>query len=100
MVFLGLRMLIFCWSLPMTSLSRRRTFRWIRLQPKLFFLLGRPLGGRFSPWIGFKNGGDNSLIAVPWVFPETVKEVVFSWKGPFVGKKGKRFRIPSRCVFF
>ena len=27
------------------------------------------------------------LFGVQWVFPETVKEVLFSWRGPFVGKK-------------
>ena len=30
-----------------------------------------------------------ALFGVLWVFPETVKEVLFSWKGPFVGKKEK-----------
>ena len=29
------------------------------------------------------------LFGVQWVFPETVKEVLFSWRGPFVGKKKK-----------
>ena len=38
---------------------------WVDKAPtKLFFLLGRPLGGRFSPWIGFKNGDDSSPIVV------------------------------------
>ena len=41
------------------------------------------------------------LFGVQWVFPETVKEVLFSWRDPFVGKKkGKRFGNPSRCAFF
>ncbi|RVW87985.1 hypothetical protein CK203_033887 [Vitis vinifera] len=35
-----------------------------------------------------------------WVFPETVKEVLTSWRGPFVGKKRKRYGNPFRCVFF
>ena len=40
------------------------------------------------------------LFGVQWVFPETVKEVLFSWKGPFMGKKVKRFGNPFRCTFF
>ncbi|RVW97660.1 Exocyst complex component SEC8 [Vitis vinifera] len=36
---------------------------WVDKAPtKVAFLLGRPLGGRFSPWIGLKNGDDSSLI--------------------------------------
>ena len=31
-----------------------------------------------------------ALFGVLWVFPETVKEVLFSWKDPFVGKKRKK----------
>ena len=30
------------------------------------------------------------LFGAQWVFPESVKEVVLSWKGSFVGKKGKK----------
>ena len=30
------------------------------------------------------------LFGAQWVFPETVKEVVLSWKGSFVGKKRKK----------
>ena len=41
-----------------------------------------------------------TLFGAQWVFPEIVKEVLFSWRGPFVGKKRKRFGTPSRCVFF
>ena len=37
-----------------------------------------------------------ALFGANWVFPETVKEMLLSWRGPFVGKK----RIPFRCVFF
>ncbi|RVW70345.1 putative ribonuclease H protein [Vitis vinifera] len=40
------------------------------------------------------------LVDVKWVFPETVKEVLASWRGSFVGKKRKRSRTPFRCVFF
>ena len=31
-----------------------------------------------------------ALVGVKWVFPETVKEVLLSWRGPFVGKKRKK----------
>ena len=31
-----------------------------------------------------------SLFGAQWVFPETVKEVITSWKGSFVGKKRKK----------
>ena len=31
-----------------------------------------------------------SLFGAQWVFSETVKEVIISWKGSFVGKKRKR----------
>ena len=30
------------------------------------------------------------LFGVQWAFPESVKEVLFSWKGSFVGKKRKK----------
>ena len=30
------------------------------------------------------------LFSVQWAFPESVKEVLFSWKGSFVGKKRKK----------
>ncbi|KAJ9697654.1 hypothetical protein PVL29_006993 [Vitis rotundifolia] len=40
------------------------------------------------------------LFSAQWVFPEFVKEVLFSWKGSFVGKKGKSCGSPSRCTFF
>ena len=30
------------------------------------------------------------LFSAQWVFPESVKEVVFSWKGLFVGKKREK----------
>ena len=30
------------------------------------------------------------LFGAQWVFPETVKEVLLSWKGSFVGKKRKK----------
>ena len=39
-------------------------FGWTRSQPKRPFLLGKPHGGRFSPWIGFKKGVGSSLTAV------------------------------------
>ena len=31
-----------------------------------------------------------ALVGIKWVFPETVKEVLLSWRGPFVGKKRKK----------
>ena len=31
-----------------------------------------------------------SLFGAQWVFPETIKEVIISWKDSFVGKKRKR----------
>ena len=41
------------------------------------------------------------LFRVQWVFPESVKEVLFSWRGSFVGKKRKKIRnsIPL-CIFW
>ena len=30
------------------------------------------------------------LFGVQWAFPKTVKEVLFSWRGAFVGKKKKK----------
>ena len=41
-----------------------------------------------------------TLFGVQWVFPETVKEVLFCWRGPFVGKKRKKIwnSIPL-CIF-
>ena len=41
------------------------------------------------------------LSGVQWVFPETVKGVLTSWRGPFVGKKRKKIwkSIPL-CIFW
>ncbi|WKA02253.1 hypothetical protein VitviT2T_020466 [Vitis vinifera] len=41
------------------------------------------------------------LVGVKWVFPETVKEVLLSWRGSFVGKKRKKIwkSIPL-CIFW
>ena len=39
------------------------------------------------------------LFGVQWVFLESVKEVLFSWRALWWGKKGKRSGISSRCVF-
>ena len=30
------------------------------------------------------------MFGVQWVFPETVKDVLFSWRKPFVGKKKEK----------
>ncbi|RVX07840.1 hypothetical protein CK203_021995 [Vitis vinifera] len=42
-----------------------------------------------------------ALVGVQWVFPELVKEALFSWRGPFVGKKRKKIwnSIPL-CIFW
>ena len=42
-----------------------------------------------------------ALFGVQWVFPESVKEVLFSWRDPFVGKKRKKIwnSIPL-CIFW
>ena len=42
-----------------------------------------------------------ALVGVQWVFPELVKEALFSWRGSFVGKKRKNFwnSIPL-CIFW
>ncbi|RVW70045.1 hypothetical protein CK203_059033 [Vitis vinifera] len=110
---------------PMTSLSRRRTFGWIRLQPKLLFFAWEATWRKIFTLDSLKKRGWQlpnrcflcgceeetvnhillhctvvrvlweiilALFGVPWVFPKTVD--------PFVGKKRKRFGIPSRCVFF
>ncbi|RVW81458.1 Kinesin-like protein KIN-7K, chloroplastic [Vitis vinifera] len=37
-----------------------------------------------------------ALFGVQWVFPEKVKEALFCWRGPFVGKKGRRYGRPFR----
>ncbi|RVW26983.1 hypothetical protein CK203_105626 [Vitis vinifera] len=41
-----------------------------------------------------------ALCGVQWVFPKSVKEVLSSWKGSFVGRKGKKCGNPSHCTFF
>ncbi|RVW23465.1 putative ribonuclease H protein [Vitis vinifera] len=40
------------------------------------------------------------LVDVKWVFPETVKEVLASWRGSFVGKKRKKIWDAIPCVYF
>ncbi|KAJ9671525.1 hypothetical protein PVL29_025297 [Vitis rotundifolia] len=42
-----------------------------------------------------------ALFGAQWVFPERVKEVLDSWRGPFVGKKRKKIwtSIPL-CIFW
>ena len=40
------------------------------------------------------------LVRVQWVFPKTVKEVLYSWGVLLWGKKGKSFGIPFRYLFF
>ena len=41
-----------------------------------------------------------ALFGIQWVFPEIVKEVLFSWKGPFVGKKRKKDLEFHSVVYF
>ena len=40
------------------------------------------------------------LFSAQWVFPETVKEVVLSWKGLFVGKKRKNNLEIHSVIYF
>ena len=41
------------------------------------------------------------LSSVQWVFPKTVKEVLTSWRSPFVGKKRKKiWKSISLCIFW
>ncbi|RVW53858.1 LINE-1 reverse transcriptase-like [Vitis vinifera] len=40
------------------------------------------------------------LVDVKWVSPGTVKEVLASWRGSWVGKKRKKIWMSFRCVFF
>ncbi|RVW18299.1 putative ribonuclease H protein [Vitis vinifera] len=41
-----------------------------------------------------------ALFGANWVFPKKVKDMLVSWRGPFVGERGKGFGLPFRCVFF
>ena len=42
-----------------------------------------------------------ALFGVQWVFPEKVKEALFCWRGPFVGKKRKKiWKSISLCIFW
>ena len=41
-----------------------------------------------------------SLFGAQWVFPETVKEAVISWKGSFVGKKRKKNLEIHTVIYF
>ena len=34
-----------------------------------------------------------SLVGISWVFPKEVKDVLLSWKGSYVGKKGRKIWI-------
>ena len=41
------------------------------------------------------------LVDVKWVFLETVKEVLTTWRGPFVGKKRKKvWKSIPLCIFW
>ena len=41
-----------------------------------------------------------ALFGVQWVFPESVKEVLFSWRDPFVGKKKEKDLKFHPVVYF
>ena len=42
-----------------------------------------------------------ALVGVQWVFPESVKEALFSWRGSFVGKKRKKiWNFIPLCIFW
>ena len=40
------------------------------------------------------------LVGAQWVFPETVKEVLFSWRGSFVGKKNEKTLEFHPVIYF
>ena len=41
------------------------------------------------------------LVDVKWVFSKTVKEVLTTWRGPFVGKKRKKvWKSIPLCIFW
>ena len=41
------------------------------------------------------------LVDVKWVFPETVKDVLVSWRGSFVGKKRKKsWKAIPLCIWW
>ena len=41
------------------------------------------------------------LFGIQWVFPETIKDMLFSWRGSFVGKKRKKIWISiPLCIFW
>ena len=60
MAFLSL----YSFSVSKSPSSRIAIYGWIEFQPKLLFLHGKPLGGRFSLLIGFREEGGSSLTAV------------------------------------
>ena len=42
-----------------------------------------------------------ALFGANWVFPKTVKEMLFSWRGPFVGEKRKKiWTFIPLCIFW
>ncbi|RVX17733.1 Transposon TX1 uncharacterized 149 kDa protein [Vitis vinifera] len=50
-----------CWLMLKERISLIAMFGWAKFQQKLFFLLGKLLGGRFLHWIGCREEGSNSL---------------------------------------
>ena len=42
-----------------------------------------------------------ALFGANWVFPETIKEMLLNWRGPFVGKKRKKiWNFIPLCIFW
>ena len=41
-----------------------------------------------------------SLFGVPWVLPSTVKDVLLSWHGSFVGRLKKVWYAAPLCLFW
>ena len=42
-----------------------------------------------------------AIFGVQWVFPESIKEVILSWRGSFVGKKRKKiWNFIPLCIFW
>ncbi|RVW15699.1 hypothetical protein CK203_075328 [Vitis vinifera] len=73
---------------------------------KVAFYAWEATWGGCSLLIDFRKEDDSFLIVVfyvgvQWVFPETVKGVLTSWRGPFVGKKRKKiWKFIPLCIFW
>ncbi|RVW88613.1 Electron transfer flavoprotein-ubiquinone oxidoreductase, mitochondrial [Vitis vinifera] len=71
---------------------------WVQeCQLKLLFLRGSVMGEVVRALWDIVFG----LVDVKWVFPGTVKEVLASWRGSFVGKKRKKiWDVIPLCIFW